>query len=337
MSMSIDSDLDAEKVLDVAAGASEADVRKAYRKRSLKVHPDRTRLNSAKNPDNPTAAEEFHKLTIAAEILLDPSKRAKLADIAAANKAKAQRFEKFDSRRQDLQTELERREKEAAVAALEKKSRKRDAQTELERIREEGKRMRMDKTQQLNEDLERESKLNLNVDVDMLHRPESEPEPHSQERLVRIKWTRKDRPAWTTNTVDSNKGAIAGSMSTFGAVSQVILPPLKESTASGKKPKSASGIVEYNDILGAFGAVQSSKRGVLDGVAVDWVGGVEPESVQELRRSGRLEQAGKHSSMSFAPPNVNSAPTISYETETLMRMKEREKLNQQILEEEGDV
>lgn len=28
--MSIDSDLDAEKVLDVAAGASEADVRKAY-------------------------------------------------------------------------------------------------------------------------------------------------------------------------------------------------------------------------------------------------------------------------------------------------------------------
>lgn len=232
---------------------------------------------------------------------------------------------------------MERREKEAAAEKRAASSKKRDAQTELEKIRAEGKRMRMDKTQRLNEDLERESKLNLNVDIDE--------EAEGQDRVVRLKWSRKDRPAWTTASVVSNKDAIAAALYTYGAVSQVILPPLKETTASGKKPKSASGIVEYSDILGAFGAVQSSKRGVLDGVSVDWVGGVEPATIQQLRSSGKLDSDIKPAS---APSTANASsapsfdftpqqpPKISYETETLMRMKERERLKQQILEEEGD-
>lgn len=46
-------------------------VKKAYRKKALKCHPD-------KNPDNPKAAELFHQLTRALEILTDESARVRI-------------------------------------------------------------------------------------------------------------------------------------------------------------------------------------------------------------------------------------------------------------------
>ena len=59
------------KILDIKKNASPADIKKAYRKLSMKYHPD-------KNPDNPLAVQEFIKLTKAysvscfkLEILID--------------------------------------------------------------------------------------------------------------------------------------------------------------------------------------------------------------------------------------------------------------------------
>ncbi|WP_106640804.1 DnaJ C-terminal domain-containing protein [Allosphingosinicella vermicomposti] len=55
--------------LGVARGASEADIKKAYRKLAKELHPDR-------NQDNPKAAERFSKVTGAYDILSDKDKRA---------------------------------------------------------------------------------------------------------------------------------------------------------------------------------------------------------------------------------------------------------------------
>jgi len=46
-------------------------IKKAYRKKALSCHPD-------KNPDNPKAAELFHELANALEILIDESARVRL-------------------------------------------------------------------------------------------------------------------------------------------------------------------------------------------------------------------------------------------------------------------
>ena len=56
-------------VLGVAKGASEAEIKKAYRKLAKELHPDR-------NKDNPKATERFSKVTRAYDLLTDKDKRA---------------------------------------------------------------------------------------------------------------------------------------------------------------------------------------------------------------------------------------------------------------------
>ncbi|HKR18189.1 J domain-containing protein [Rhizorhapis sp.] len=55
--------------LGVARNASEADIKKAYRKLAKELHPDR-------NADNPNAAEKFASVTHAYDLLTDKDKRA---------------------------------------------------------------------------------------------------------------------------------------------------------------------------------------------------------------------------------------------------------------------
>ena len=57
------------KVLDVARNATEADIKKAYRRLAMKFHPDR-------NPDDASAEEKFKECKEAYEVLTDAQKRA---------------------------------------------------------------------------------------------------------------------------------------------------------------------------------------------------------------------------------------------------------------------
>jgi DnaJ-class molecular chaperone len=61
---------DPYQTLGVARGASEAEIKKAYRKLAKELHPDR-------NKDNPKAAERFSQVTNAYDLLSDKDKRAR--------------------------------------------------------------------------------------------------------------------------------------------------------------------------------------------------------------------------------------------------------------------
>lgn len=61
---------DPYSTLGVARGASEAEIKSAYRKLAKELHPDR-------NKDNPQAAEKFSSVTNAYDLLSDKDKRAK--------------------------------------------------------------------------------------------------------------------------------------------------------------------------------------------------------------------------------------------------------------------
>ena len=57
------------KVLDVPKTATEAEIKKAYRRLAMKFHPDR-------NPNDKEAEERFKEAKEACEILTDANKRA---------------------------------------------------------------------------------------------------------------------------------------------------------------------------------------------------------------------------------------------------------------------
>ncbi len=62
--------IDYYKVLGVERGASEKEIKKAYRKLARKYHPDL-------NPNNPDAKKKFQQINEAQEVLTDPEKRKK--------------------------------------------------------------------------------------------------------------------------------------------------------------------------------------------------------------------------------------------------------------------
>lgn len=79
---------DPYQVLGVARGASEAEIKKAYRRRAKDLHPDR-------NQDDPKAQDRFSELNSAYEIVGDETKRKQFdrGEIDAEGKSKFQGFE----------------------------------------------------------------------------------------------------------------------------------------------------------------------------------------------------------------------------------------------------
>ena len=51
-------------LLELTSDASAQDIKTAYRKKALEVHPD-------KNPDNPEAAKLFHQVTLINNYIID--------------------------------------------------------------------------------------------------------------------------------------------------------------------------------------------------------------------------------------------------------------------------
>jgi molecular chaperone DnaJ len=69
MSGSSMKDKDYYELLEISKGASESEIKKAYRKQAVKSHPD-------KNPDDPNAEKNFKSISEAYEVLSDDKKRA---------------------------------------------------------------------------------------------------------------------------------------------------------------------------------------------------------------------------------------------------------------------
>jgi curved DNA-binding protein CbpA len=100
------------QILGLAPGASKSEVSKAYRKKSLHVHPDRY-----KGDDPQGATEEFLRLTRAKEVLEDDKARAAFENVQRARAMHKEKQAAQDGVRRRFREELEAREEEARKRA----------------------------------------------------------------------------------------------------------------------------------------------------------------------------------------------------------------------------
>lgn len=135
-------------------------IRKAYRKKALACHPD-------KNPDNPKAAELFHELSKALEVLLDVAARSAYDKVINAKKAAELRNKQLDGKRQKLKADLEARERAAFTNNSKKGSY--DARTpeeilksEMDRLRNEGSTLLEEEQELMRQQLRQERTLIAN-------------------------------------------------------------------------------------------------------------------------------------------------------------------------------
>ncbi|BEI81895.1 hypothetical protein CcaverHIS002_0210550 [Cutaneotrichosporon cavernicola] len=101
-------DIDPYDVLGVTLEMGEKEIRKAYRKLSLRCHPD-------KNP-GPEAEAMFHSISLALAILTNPEKRKFIDGKLAQSRAQAVRRAEMDSKRKAKVDDLLRREEDAKRA-----------------------------------------------------------------------------------------------------------------------------------------------------------------------------------------------------------------------------
>jgi curved DNA-binding protein len=92
--------IDYYKILGIDKNASDADVKKAYRKLARKLHPDL-------NPNDPSAKQKFQQINEANEVLSDPTKRAKY-DKYGKDWMHAEEFEKQRQQQEQYQQQFGR-------------------------------------------------------------------------------------------------------------------------------------------------------------------------------------------------------------------------------------
>ncbi|CAH2234045.1 jg25606 [Pararge aegeria aegeria] len=200
-------DLDLYGLLDIQITATEGEIKKAYRKKALLCHPD-------KNPDDPKAAETFHELSNALEILTDTAARAAYDKVIRAKAAAKLRHKELDSKRQKLKEDLERREHEASSGLNLTDEQKLAA--EIARLQKEGSRLLQEEQQRVKEEVQRTiNRLN---------------EPVWDSSLNRLKIS------WKVDKDDESNGGYDESnlrrfLKKYGEIVAIIMSPRKKGSA----------------------------------------------------------------------------------------------------------
>ena len=167
--------LDLYSLLGVEEGCSESAIKKAFRVKALTCHPD-------KHPDDPKAAQQFHQIRQAAEVLLDGPAREAYDRLLKNRKERHARSRGLDSVRKKLKEELEERERASREPLV------RSALDDAARLAQEVERLRRQGCQQLdheNETLRQEIRQQQQQEQQRMAESES---PTAGDARLKVSW-----------------------------------------------------------------------------------------------------------------------------------------------------
>jgi len=237
-------------------------LRKSYRKASLKWHPD-------KNP-SPEAAELFHLLSIAYDVLSDPATRAAYDNARNARLARKRKNEAFDVNRKRMQEELESRERGAKRARADGEDAEERFRQQLEKLRAEGAELRRKREEAMRaaaaeEEEEKEDEPMINGDREKEGGESNGKSRFSEiDRTLRVRWKRKGN-----QHIDEQH--LRSVFSKYGAIQDCVVPLTKPE----KEKKLKSALIVFTSIVAAHAAIHDT----LDLAFKDlvWASGKEPD------------------------------------------------------------
>ncbi|XP_029454444.1 dnaJ homolog subfamily C member 17 [Rhinatrema bivittatum] len=302
--------LDLYSLLGIGEQAAEKEIKKAYRQKALTCHPD-------KNPDNPKAAELFHQLSQALEVLTDAAAKAAYDKVRKAKKAAAKRTQKLDDRRKKVKLDLEAREREAQAQVTEEEEIRitRTLEQEIIRLREEGSRQLEEQQKMIQEQLrlEREERVH------------GKSGGNKADSIV----TAKLKLKWKCKKHDETKGGYSKDvllrlLQKYGEVLNLLI--------SSKKKGSA--VVEFATVKAAELAIKNETGLVNNPLKISWLDG-PPSSVLQGNPSMPISNYTSHSTT--LQGSVRSER--DYESLVMMRMRqaaERQQLIEQLQREDEE-
>ncbi|XP_049622394.1 dnaJ homolog subfamily C member 17-like [Suncus etruscus] len=294
--------MDLYALLGIEEKAADKEVKKAYRQKALSCHPD-------KNPDNPRAAELFHQLSQALEVLTDAAARAAYDKVRKAKKQAAERTQKLDERRKKVKLDLEARERLAQTLGSEKEEEEgrstRTLEQEIERLREEGSRQLQEQQRLIQEQLRQEREQRLKGKAE-------DPEGKGTPKL-KLKWKCKKE--------DESQGGYSRDvllrlLQKYGEVLNLVL--------SSKRPGTA--LVEFATVKAAELAVQNEVGLIDNPLKISWLEG-QPQSTAGPSHPG-LSQGSAVSERDYESLVMMRLRQAAERQQLMARMKQEDEAGQ---------
>ncbi|KAK7153472.1 hypothetical protein R3I93_011399 [Phoxinus phoxinus] len=295
-------EMDLYALLGIESTATEKQIKKAYRQKALSCHPD-------KNPDNPKAAELFHQLSQALEVLTDAAAKAAYDRIRTAKKQAEERNRKLDDKRKKIKLDLEARERWADTVKTEEVKTTRTLEEEIARLREEGSRELQEQQRLVREQIQRET--NAHTDSSTGHQGSKNVTPK-----LKLKWKCKKDDA--SNAGYSHE-CLQNLFQKYGDVLNILI--------SSKKKGSA--VVEFASVKAADLAIKNEIGLTGNPLKISWL---EGQSAPPPAHSDSSD--GLYSAAQSCLRNERD-----YESVVLMRLRqaeERKRLIEEMRREEDD-
>ncbi|KAF2225912.1 DnaJ domain-containing protein, partial [Elsinoe ampelina] len=211
-------------LLEIAEGATESEIRKAYRRTALKYHPD-------KNAGNAAAVDKFHLLSVANDVLSDPHAKAIYDSGRQARREKELREQAYGDERRRMKEDLERKER-GGKRTREEDEEYEKQQAELRRLQADGARRRYERQEKLRKEQEDALKAEEAEQMELDDEPADVPE---MERAVKVKWERDGEGQ------NIDKDSLAKMFERFGKVDMVVVLKDKTKTKKGTDTKRVLG------------------------------------------------------------------------------------------------